>query len=89
LGSKVVEVVYAYLKANYGVDRNELPYRVDTICSVLQTVFGVKAAHVIERKVAKNLFDRILLPFNEDQGVTLEDFLNVAKEKISRDDYYI
>ena len=89
LGSNVVDVVYAYLRDRFGVDRNELPYRIDTVTSVLETVFGVKAARVIERRVAKNLFDRILLPFNEDQGVTLEDFLNVAKETVSRDNHYV
>jgi len=89
LGSNVVDVVYAYLRDRFGVDRNELPYRIDTVTSVLETVFGVKAARVIERRVAKNLFDRILLPFNEDQGATLEDFLNVAKETVSRDNHYV
>jgi hypothetical protein len=89
LGSKVVEVVYRYLKANFGVDRNELPYRIDTVCLVLRTVFGVKAAHTIERKVARNLFDKILLPFNDEEGATLEEFLKIAKETVSRDNHYV
>ena len=82
MGPKVVEAVYVHLKYKFGVERNELPYRIDTVCSVLERAFGVKGARVIERKVAKNLYDRILLPFNDQQGLTLEDFLKLAKESI-------
>jgi len=88
LGSKVVEAVYTLLDQKFGVDRSELPYRVDTIRMLLEGSFGVKGAHVIERKVAKNLYDRLLLPFNEEQGLTLADFVKLAKESISRDSYY-
>ena len=89
MGPEVVKAVYVHLSDNFGVDRNELPYRIDTICSVLEGVFGVKGARVIERKVAKNLYDRILLPFNDQQGSTLKDFLELAKQSVSRDSYYI
>ena len=89
LGSKVVEAVYVHMRDNFGVDQNELPYRIETLCSILEDVFGVKGAHVIERKVAKNLYDRILLPFDEQQGLTLEDFIKLAKENVSRDNYYV
>jgi len=88
LGEKVVEAVYVLLREKFGVDRNELPYRIDTLCSVLQSVFGVKSTRVIERRIAKNLYDRILLPFDDQQVLTLEDFIKQAKETISRDNYY-
>jgi hypothetical protein len=89
VGPKVVKAVYVHLRDKFGVDRNELPYRIDTLLSVLEGVFGVKGARVIERKMAKRLYDRILLPFNEEQGLTLEDFLKLAKETIRRDNYYV
>ena len=89
LGSKVVEAVYVHLRDNFGIDRNELPYRIETLCSILEDVFGVKGAHVIERKVAKKLYAKILLPFDEQQGLTLEDFIKLAKETVSRDSYYV
>ena len=87
VGSKA-EVVYMHLKYKFGIDRTELPYRIDTVCSILEFALGVKGAHVIERKVAKRVYDRILLPFHEEQGLTLRDFLKLAKETISRDSYY-
>jgi hypothetical protein len=89
IGSKAVEAVYVHLKYKYGVDRNELPYRIDTLCLVLENAFGVKGSHVIQRKVAKNLYGRILLPFDDEQGLTLQDFLHLAKETVSRDNFYI
>ena len=89
MGPEVVKSLYVHLSDRFGVDRNELPYRINTVCSVLEGVFGVKGARVIERRVAKNLYDRILLPFNDQQGNTLEDFLALAKQSINRDSYYI
>jgi hypothetical protein len=88
IGSRV-EGLYVHLKYKFGVDRNELPYRIDTLCSVLEGAFGVKGARVIERKVAKNLYEKIFLPFDDQQGLRLEDFLKLAKETISRDNYYV
>ena len=89
VGSKAGESVYVHLKYKFGVDRTELPYRIDTICSVLEQVFGIKGRRVIERKVAKNLYDRIFLPFDDQLGLTLEEFINQAKETIRRDNYYV
>jgi hypothetical protein len=89
LGPKAVEAIYVLLNRKFGVDRNELPYRVPTIRFILEDMFGVKGMHVIERKVAKNLYDRLLLPFNDEQGLTLEDYLKLCKETISHDSYYV
>jgi len=90
VGPRVTEAVYMHLKYKFGVDRDELPYRIDTICLILERTFGVKGAHAIERMAAKNFYGRILLPFNDEQGSTLEDFLKVAKETVvSRDNYYV
>jgi len=89
LGPEAVKSVYVHLSERFGVDRNELPYRIDTICSVLDSVFGVKGARLIERKVAKNLYDKLFLPFNDEQGYGLEDFLAAARHTISADNYYV
>jgi hypothetical protein len=89
LGPRVTETVYTHLTERFGIDRNELPYRIDTLCSVLQGVFGIKGARVIERKMARNLYDRILLPFNDQEGLGFEDFLERAKETVSNDSYYV
>jgi len=89
LGQKVVEPFYVHLSERFGVDRDELPYRIDTVCSVLEDLFGVKGAHVIERKIAKHLYDKILLPFDDKQGSTLEDYLELAKRTVSADSFYV
>jgi hypothetical protein len=89
IGPQVVKSLYSHLSEKFGVDRNELPYRIDTICSVLEGVFGVKGARIIERKVARNLYDKLLLPFNDEQGSRLEDFLAAARHTISADNYYV
>ena len=89
LGSKAADALYVHLRERFGVDRNELPYRIETISSVLESVFGIKGASVIERKVARNLFGKILLPFNDEQGSRLEDFVKIAKETVSRDSHYV
>jgi hypothetical protein len=89
LGPKVVGSLYVHLSKRFGVDRDELPYRIDTVCSVLEDLFGVKGAHVIERKIAKHLYEKILLPFDDEQGTTLEDFLELAKRTVSADTFYV
>lgn len=89
LGPEAVKSVYVHLSERFGVDRNELPYRIDTICSVLDNVFGVKGARLIERKVAKNLYDKLFLTLNDEQGYGLEDFLAEARRTISADNFYV
>jgi len=89
IGPAAIKSLYNHLSETFGVDRNELPYRINTICSVLESIFGVKGARLIERQVAKNLYDKLLLPFNDEQGLTLEDFLTSAKRTISADNYYV
>jgi len=89
LGPKALSTLYEYLGDKFGVGRDELPYRVDTISAVLENVFGIKGASVVEWKVAKNLYDEILLSFDDEQHLRLKDYITIAKETVSRDTYYV
>ena len=89
LGPRVLPVLYKYLGDKFGVSRDELPYRIDTISAVLENTFGVKGASVVEWKVAKSLYDKILLSFDNEQHLRLKDYITIARETISSDSYYV
>jgi len=89
LGPKALPALYKYLGDKFGISRDELPYRIDTISAVLENVFGIKGASVVEWKMAKNLYDEILLSFDNEQHLRLKDYIKIARETISRDSYYV
>ena len=53
LGPKPLEAVYVHLKYKFGINREELPYRIDTLCSVLEFAFGIKEARALQRKMRR------------------------------------
>jgi hypothetical protein len=85
LSAKVLQSVYAYLRDKHDLTREEVPYRLDTYFSVLESAFGVKGARTIGRLAARILYTRLNLQFEDDPDFTLKDYLEQAKLELNRD----
>ena len=66
LGPAVLNALYARLADTYDITRDELPYRLDTAYSVLETVFGVKGARTISRSIVRRFYGKLNVEFKEE-----------------------
>ena len=88
IGSKAGEAVLQELKGRLDADQDQLPNRIDVVCSALEGAFGAKGTQAVEWMMLKHVYDRIQLPIDVKQGLTFEDFLKLAKQRLNRDQYY-
>lgn len=84
LGQNVLPSLYAALEKHYSISRDELPYRLETIYSILENVFGVRGSRTIEKHVARRFYKKLDLPFSEVDGYTLKDYVEAVKEKTGK-----
>lgn len=77
-GEIVSAAIYERVERSYQLRREEIPTKLETFHRALQELLG-KSAKVIERLIVKNLYRRLDLNFNEHDGWTLVDYVNLAK----------
>jgi hypothetical protein len=82
VGSSVLSSLYDALEKYYSVNRDELPYRLETVYSVLEIFFGVKDVHAIEKRIIRRLYDILEFPFTNIVGYTLEDYVEAVRKEI-------
>jgi hypothetical protein len=83
VGTNVLKSLYNHLNKHYSVTREELPYRLDTMYTVLDQVFGVRGARTIGRQIAKRLCAKFKIPFLDTPDCTLEMYIEKAKKASS------
>jgi hypothetical protein len=77
LGTPVVEAFHAYL-LDIGVSRNDLPTKVNLLCSALDSTFE-DSSITIQRAIARRLFAKLGLDFVPIEGVGLPEYLREAR----------
>lgn len=82
LGESVRDVIYYYIERDRGLARQEFPGRFTELHEYLRDVFG-GGAKIIEKLIAKNLYDRLGLAFEEQDDWTLPDYVNQAKRRVA------
>ena len=82
LGHNVLESLYTALATYHDIQRDELPYRLDTAYSVLEQTFGVDGARTIGMRIVHRLYDKLNLPLIRESGYTAIDYVNVVKKKL-------
>ena len=65
LGEKVLKALYDHLIQHYDITANEIPYRLDTLFTILESTFGVKGALTLSRVIAKRVYTKMGLRFIE------------------------
>jgi len=84
LGASVLDALYATLSRKHDITREEVPYRLDTVFSVLETVFGVKGARTIGRSIVRRFYAKLNVEFKEDHDHPLEDYLKIAQRELAK-----
>ena len=82
LSRAVVDALYTHLQTNYSISRNELPCRLDTLTTTLQTVFGVRSSQTITKAMAKKFYLKLGLQFIDSPSGTLLEYVDEAKMKL-------
>jgi hypothetical protein len=84
LGRRAREAIYDHLERDHLVARNELADQLDTFVELLQETFG-RGSKTIGKVVARRLFSKLDLEFNEIPGYDLGEYVERARDRISRE----
>jgi len=83
LSREVVEALYVYLQKVHAVSREDVPYKLDTLCSTLEKTFGFTGSRTISKAIARRVYAKLALPFHDNPGRTLIEYVEEAKAKLS------
>ncbi|MGA2971115.1 MAG: hypothetical protein ABSE39_00670 [Candidatus Bathyarchaeia archaeon] len=82
LGRAVLDALYAHLQTNYSISRDEVPYRLDTLLTTLEKIFGVRSSQTITKAIAKKFHLKLGLEFTGNPSHTLLEYVDEAKMKV-------
>lgn len=86
LGPHALNALYLHLHKHHLVEREQLPYRIETTCTFLQETFGTGGGSTIGKLVARRLYHKLNLHFNERYGCGLLDYVEDAKTRLEKND---
>jgi hypothetical protein len=78
-GEIVRAAIYDRIERDCQIGREEIPEKLELLHKALQQLLGV-AAKVMEKLIAKNLYRRLNLDFNEHENWTLVDYVDHAEK---------
>ena len=81
LSQAVVDALYAHLQTIYSISRDEVPYRLDTLFTALEKIFGT-SAQTITKAVAREFYLKLGLEFTGNPSRTLLEYVDEAKMKL-------
>ena len=82
LSRTVVDALYAHLEAIYSISRDEVPYRLDTLFTTLEKIFGVRSSQTITKAIARKFYLKLGLQFTDNPSHTLLEYVDEAKMKL-------
>jgi hypothetical protein len=83
-GPSVLVSLHRHLKDHYGITPDEIPYRLNTVFGVLESVFGVAGVDTIKRATAKRLCQNVGLDFSDVFGYDLPDYVELCKKRLAQ-----
>ena len=78
MGERVRQAIYERIEKDHGIKRAEIPERLEAFHTALGNVLGV-SAKMVERLIAKNLYQRLGLNFTPRPEWTLIEYVNHTK----------
>ncbi len=82
LSGAVVEALYAHLETFHSISRNEVPYRLDTLFTSLEKIFGVRGSQAITKAIAKKFYLKLGLEFTDNPSRALLEYVDEGKMKL-------
>jgi len=77
-GEIVRKAIYERIERSYQLKREDIPEQLEAFHLALHDLLG-SSAKVMEKIIAKNLYNRLKLNFTEHPNWTLVDYVNQAK----------
>jgi len=84
LGREVVDALYIHLQKAHSVPKHLIPYKLETLCSTLEKVFGRPSSRTISKAIAKKLYTKLALTFQDNPSTTLLEYVEDAKIKLMK-----
>jgi hypothetical protein len=82
LSRTVIDALYAHLQTIYSISRDEVPYRLDTLFTTLEKIFGVRSSQTITKAIARKFYLKLGLEFIGNPSRTLLEYVDEAKMKL-------
>lgn len=82
LSVRVVDALYDHLEKVHAISKDEVPYRLETLLSTLEKIFGGPSSKIIGKAVAKKLYAKLGLAFpliHNNPDPTLAEYIEEAK----------
>jgi hypothetical protein len=79
LGETARQGIYSYIGMKYQVKREEIPEKLDVFHKASSGLFGAGAG-VVEKLIARRLYSKLGLGFEEHEDWTLVEYVNHAKK---------
>jgi hypothetical protein len=84
LSRTVVDSLYAHLKKNHSISRDEVPYRLDALFAILEKIFGVSSSQTITKAIARKFYLKLGLEFTANLSRTLLEYVDEAKTMLQK-----
>lgn len=81
LSRTVVDALYAHLQTFHSISRDEVPYRLDTLLTTLEKLFGA-SSQTITNAIARKIYLKLGLEFTGKPSDTLLEYVDEAKRKL-------
>jgi len=80
MGETARNHIYSHLKKVHGVDRKDIPEKLEKFDEALEGLFGAKAVDLITQIIAKRVYDKIGMVFNQSKDWKLTDYVSDIKK---------
>jgi len=84
LGDRVNKAFWYHFQSFLGVTRDEMPYRLDTLFTALNTAFGI-GGETLGRMIVRKLYAKVNVPLNYVPNRPLTEYVEELKQKLAQD----
>ena len=84
LSPQAANAIYSHLEKVHCITKDEIPYRLDTLFSMVENTLGTPSSKTLSKAVAKKLYTKLDLNFPKHNGpsLTLGEYVEEAKVKL-------
>jgi hypothetical protein len=84
VGQKVLDTMHTVLMKRFDIPRDEIPCRLESFQRILTETFGLRGCATITRVIARRFYDRLDLRYDDLQGFSLMDYVQIAKNRLAQ-----
>lgn len=82
LSREVVNALYLHLQTALSIQKDEVPYRLETLFTTLERTFGLTSSKTIGKAIARTFYAKLGLTFTNNPDRTILEYVEKAKIKL-------